>query len=139
AQEQLLAVPSTQGLFVANLPVGADDVPLAQRPSQNAANATPTQKTSLVVYDNLGSEVMLDIHYTKTGPNTWEVAVFNQAGAAPGAPFPYAPGSLLTTASLTFDATTGKLTAPTGGVNVAVPNGGTFNLDISGLTQLGME
>lgn len=139
AQNQLLAVPSTQGLFVANLPVGADDVPLAQRPSQNAANATPTQKTSLVVYDNLGSEVMLDIHYTKTGPNTWEVAVFNQAGAAPGAPFPYAPGSLLTTASLTFDATTGKLTAPTGGVNVAVPNGGTFNLDISGLTQLGME
>ena len=139
AQNQLLAVPSTQGLFVANLPVGADDVPLAQRPSQNAANATPTQKTSLVVYDNLGSEVMLDIHYTKTGPNTWEVAVFNQAGAAPGTPFPYAPGSLLTTASLTFDATTGKLTAPTGGVNVAVPNGGTFNLDISGLTQLGME
>lgn len=139
AQDQLLAVPSTQGLFVANLPVGADDVPLAQRPSQNAANATPTQKTSLVVYDNLGSEVMLDIHYTKTGANTWEVAVFNQAGAAPGAPFPYAPGSLLTTANLTFDATTGKLTAPTGGVDIAVPNGGTFNLDISGLTQLGME
>ncbi len=55
---------------------------------------------------------MLDIHYTKTGPNTWEVAVFNQAGAAPGAPFPYAPGSLLVTATLTFDGTTGALTAP---------------------------
>jgi flagellar hook protein FlgE len=140
AQEQLLAVPSTQGLFVANLPVGAADVPLAQRPSQNAAGATPTQKTSLVVYDNLGSEVVLDVHYTKTGANTWEVAVFNQAGAAPGAPFPYAAGSLITTANLTFSGTTGALTAPaTGNVAIAVPNGGTFNLDISGLTQLGME
>lgn len=139
AQEELLAVPSTQGLFVANLPVGAADVPLAQRPSQNAANATGTQKTSLVVYDNLGSEVMLDIFYTKTGPNAWEVAVFNQAGAAPGAPFPYAPGSLITTANLTFNGTTGALTAPAAGVNIAVPNGGTFNLDVSGLTQLGME
>ena len=139
AQEQLLAVPSTQGLFVANLPVDAADVPLAQRPSQNAANATATQKTSLVVYDNLGSEVMLDIYYTKIGPNSWEVAVFNQAGAAPGAPFPYAPGSLLTSTTLTFNGTTGALTAPAAGVNIAVPNGGTFNLDVSGLTQLGME
>src|SRR5690606_1549307 len=139
AQEQLLAVPSTQGLFVANLPVGAADVPLAQRPSQNAATATATQKTSLVVYDNLGSEVMLDVHYTKTGANTWEVAVFNQAGAAPGAPFPYAAGSLITTANLTFDGTTGALTGPAGGIDIAVPNGGTFNLDISGMTQLGLE
>ena len=139
AQEQLLAVPSTQGLFVANLPVGADTVLPANLPSANGAGATATQKTSLVVYDNLGSEVMLDVHYTKTGANTWEVAVFNQAGAAPGAPFPYAPGSLLTTATLTFDGTTGALTAPVGGINIAVPNGGAFNLDISGLTQLGME
>ena len=139
AQEQLLAVPSTQGLFVANLPVGADTVLPANLPSANGAGATATQKTSLVVYDNLGSEVMLDVHYTKTGANTWEVAVFNQAGAAPGAPFPYAPGSLLTTATLTFDGTTGALTAPVGGINIAVPNGGVFNLDVSGLTQLGME
>ena len=111
----------------------------ANLPSANGAGATSTQKTSLVVYDNLGSEVMLDVHYTKTGANTWEVAVFNQAGAAPGAPFPYAPGSLITTANLTFDGTTGMLTAPVGGINIAVPNGGAFNLDISGLTQLGME
>ena len=139
AQEELLAVPSTQGLFTANLPVDAADVPLALRPSQNAAGATPTQKTSLVVYDNLGSEVVLDIHYTKTGPNAWEVAVFNQAGAAPGAPFPYTAGSLLVTANLTFDGTTGALTAPAAGVDIPVPNGITFNLDISKMTQLGME
>jgi flagellar hook protein FlgE len=139
AQQGLLAVPSTQGTFTANLPVDADIVAAADLPSANAATATATHKTSLVVYDNLGSEVMLDIHYTKTGANTWEVAVFNQAGAAPGAPFPYAAGSLLVTATLTFDGTTGKLTAPAAGIDIPVPNGGTFNLDMSGMTQLGME
>jgi flagellar hook protein FlgE len=139
AQEELLAVPSTQGIFTANLPVGADTELPVNWPSANAGTAASTQKTSLVVYDNLGSEVMLDIHYTKTGANTWEVAVFDQAGAAPGAPFPYAPGSLLVSTTLTFDGTTGALTAPAAGVDIPVPNGGTFNLDISKMTQLGME
>ncbi|MEW9804462.1 flagellar hook protein FlgE [Mesorhizobium sp. ZMM04-5] len=139
AQEELIAVPSTQGVFTANLPVGADVVVPGNLPSANAATATSTQKTSLVVYDNLGSEVMLDIHYAKTGPNTWEIAVFDQAGAAPGAPFPYAPGSLLATSTLTFDGTTGALTAPLAGVDIPVPNGGTFNLDISKMTQLGTD
>ena len=139
AQEELLAVPSSQGVFTANLPVDATAVAAGLLPSANAPGATPTQKTSLVVYDNLGSEVMLDIHYTKTGANTWEVAVFNQAGAAPGAPFPYAAGSLLTTTTLTFSGTTGALTSPAAGINIPVPNGVTFNLDISNMTQLGME
>jgi flagellar hook protein FlgE len=139
AQEELLAVPSSQGVFTANLPVDAPVVAAGLLPSANAPGATATQKTSLVVYDNLGSEVMLDIHYTKTGTNTWEVAVFNQAGAAPGAPFPYAAGSLLSTATLTFNGTTGALTSPAAGVNIPVPNGVTFNLDISKMTQLGME
>ncbi len=139
SQQELLAVPSTQGTFTANLPVDADIVAAGQLPSANSPTATATQKTSLVVYDNLGSEVMLDIHYTKTGANTWEIAVFNQAGAAPGAPFPYAPGSLLATQTLTFNGTTGALVSPAGGVNIPVPNGGTFNLDLSKMTQLGME
>lgn len=136
AQQGLIATPSTQGTFTANLPAGAD-IASGPLPSTNDPNAVATQKSSLVVYDNLGNEVMLDIHYTKTAANTWEVAVFNQAGAAPGAPFPYAPGSLLTTATLTFDGTTGALTAPAGGINVAVPDGQTFNLALGGMTQLG--
>ncbi len=139
AQQGLIADPSTRGTFTANLPADADVVAAGLLPSANAAGATATHKTSLVVYDNLGSEVILDVHYTKTGANTWEVAVFNQAGAAPGAPFPYAAGSLLATQTLTFDGTNGTLTSPTGGINIAVPNGQTFNLDMSKMTQLGME
>ncbi len=136
AQQGLIATASTQGTFTANLPAGAD-IASGPLPSSNDPNAVATQKSSLVVYDNLGNEVMLDIHYTKTAANTWEVAVYNQAGAAPGAPFPYAAGSLLTSATLTFDGTTGALTSPTGGINVAVPGGQTFNLALGGMTQLG--
>lgn len=139
AQQGLIADPSTRGNFTANLPADANAVAAGLLPSTNAAGATATHKTSLVVYDNLGSEVILDIHYTKTGANTWEVAVFNQAGASTGTPFPYAAGSLLTTQTLTFDGTNGTLVSPTGGMNIAVPNGQNFNLDMSKMTQLGME
>jgi len=136
AQQGLIAEASTQGTFKANLPSGAD-IASGPLPSSNDPNAVATQKSSLVVYDNLGNEVMLDIHYTKTADNTWEVAVYNQAGAAPGAPFPYSGGSLLTTSTLTFDGTTGALTSPAGGINITVPGGQPFNLSLDGMTQLG--
>ncbi len=139
AQEELVAVPSANGVFTANLPVDAAIVPPANLPSTNSAGATSTQKASLVVYDNLGSEVMLDIHYTKTGANTWQVAVFNQAGAAPGTTFPYAVGSLLVTQTLTFSGTTGDLTGAVTGVTIPVPNGASLTLDMSKMTQLGLE
>ena len=85
--------------------------PPANLPSANAATATASAKSSLVVYDNLGNEVLLDVYFTKTGTNTWEVAVYNQANAAPGTSFPYTAGPLAPPTTLTFDATTGKLTA----------------------------
>ncbi|MBX3582153.1 MAG: flagellar hook protein FlgE [Rhizobiaceae bacterium] len=135
AQQGLIATPSTQGTFKANLPAGAD-IASGPLPSSNDPNAVATQKSSLVVYDNLGNEVMLDLHYTKTAANTWEVAVYDQSGAAPGAPFPYSSGPLAT-ATLTFDATTGALTSPAGGLNIGVPGGQTFNIALDGMTQLG--
>ena len=83
SQTELTAVPSKNGLFTANLPAGATVVAPANLPSANAATATASAKSSLVVYDNLGNEVLLDVYFTKTGTNTWEVAVYNQANAAP--------------------------------------------------------
>ena len=38
--------------------------------------------------------MLLDVYFTKTGTNTWEVAVYNQANAAPGTSFPYTAGPL---------------------------------------------
>jgi flagellar hook protein FlgE len=136
SQTELTAVPSKNGLFTANLPAGATVVAPANLPSANAATATGSAKSSLVVYDNLGSEVLLDVYFTKTGANTWEVAVYNQANAAPSTSFPYTAGPLATQ-TLTFDGTTGKLTgASADNIVIPVPGGVPFTLDLAATSQL---
>lgn len=135
SQDALIAAPSTFGKFTANLPANADVVVAADLPSANAATATYSAKSSMVVYDNLGGEVLLDIYYTKTGANTWEVTVYNQADAAAGTGFPYTSGPLVTD-TLTFDGTTGQLTGAVDSVTLTVPNGASFELDLSSMTQL---
>jgi flagellar hook protein FlgE len=137
SQTELTAVPSKNGLFTANLPAGATVVAAANLPSANAATATASAKSSLVVYDNLGSEVLLDVYFTKTGANTWEVAVYNQANAAPGTSFPYTAGPLTPPVTLNFDPTNGKLTAASAkDITIPVPGGVPFKLDLAGTSQL---
>ena len=136
-QEQLDALPSTEGRLSANLPAAA--AVSADLPSGNAATAQPTTKTSIVGYDNLGTEVIFDVYFSMTAPNQWEVAVFDQRDAAAGGAFPYAAGPLATT-TLDFDPTTGNL-AGGGATDIAipVPNGATVDLDLSQMTQLSAD
>jgi flagellar hook protein FlgE len=134
----MTATPSTRGEFSANLPSTAEEVASGELPSDNDAGSKYTAKSSLVAYDNLGAEVMLDVYFTKTADNTWEVTVFNKADAASGGTtsFPYAdPPGALTTATLDFDPTTGKLTSG-GDLSLSIPNGATLELDLNGMTQL---
>lgn len=136
SQDSLISAPSTFGTFTANLPEGADIVVPANLPSANAGTAQYSAKSSVVTYDNLGGEVLLDIYFTKTGANTWEVAVYNQADAAPGTGFPYASAALATE-TLDFDGTTGQLDALSAdSITLTVPNGASFELDLSAMTQL---
>ena len=132
----LMATPTTSGAFSANLPSDASSVIAADLPSANAATASWTSKSSLVVYDNLGSKVTLDVYLTKTGANSWEVAVYDQSTAGPSG-FPYSSGPL-TVESLQFDPTNGSLSAPVPGqLSIGIPNGRSMSLDVSGMTQLG--
>jgi flagellar hook protein FlgE len=103
-------------------------------PSANVAGATYTSESSLVTYDNLGNAVNLNVYFSKTASNTWEVSVYNAADAASGGGFPYTQPAL-TTQTLNFSAANGSLTSPTS-LSLAIPNGQTLNLDISGMTQL---
>ena len=137
---QLDAMPSGAGQFFANLPSNAPAVTVgADLPSANGATATPTAKSSLVSYDNLGNEVLLDMYFTKTAPESWEVAVYNQADAPATGGFPYAAGPLATQ-TLNFDATTGGLTgASADSVSLTVPNGATLDIDLSQSTQLATD
>jgi flagellar hook protein FlgE len=134
SQSELTATPSRNGVFTANLPADATIVAAANLPSANAATAAHSAKSSLVVYDNLGKEVILDIYYTKTAANTWEVAVFNQANAAPSTSFPYTAPALATQ-TMTFNPTTGKLTAG-GNLTIPVPGGASLALNMTKTTQL---
>ena len=135
----LSAAPTTAGSFLANLPAGADIVSGANLPSLNTAGSQYTAKSSLITYDNLGGEVLLDVYFSKTGGNQWEVTVFAAEGAAEGGGFPYASGPL-TTEALSFDATTGSL-APgsASSIDIAIPGGETFTLDLSDMSQLSTD
>ena len=136
AQNELTATPSTGGLMSLNLPALADDLSAGDVPSDNLATSKYTAKSSMQVYDDLGGQIVLDIYFTKTGADTWEVAVYNKADAASGGGFPYSSAAL-STETLTFDPTTGDYTSssPTS-VNLTIPGGQTFTLDLDNVTQL---
>jgi flagellar hook protein FlgE len=138
-QQALQATASTEGHITANLPSEAAIVAAASLPSANDAAAAHSAKTSLASYDNLGKEVILDVYMTKSGANSWEVAIFDRTQAAAGGGFPYASGPLATE-TLTFDATNGNLAAasPTA-ITATVPNGQDVTLDLSGMTQLAAD
>lgn len=135
----LVATPSTSGGYTANLPVSAPTVAAGSLPSDNLATSTYSAKTSIVAYDNTGGEQMLDVYFTKTGANTWEVAVFDRATATPGTFFPYgAPGTpALATQTLTFDPLNGQLaTGSFTDITIPVPGGQNLTLDMTGMTEL---
>jgi len=139
SQTDLVAIPSATGIFTANLPADAEEVTDPNDwPSANNATAKYSAKSSLVTYDHLGSEQLLDVYYTKTGPNTWEVAIFKQSDAAPDTSFPYAGDEMVGTQTLTFDPSNGKLTTTPLNINVTIPGppAQSIDIDLSKMTQL---
>ncbi|MFH1793344.1 MAG: flagellar hook protein FlgE [Pseudomonadota bacterium] len=136
SQNELNATPSTQGSMSLNLPANATAVLAANLPSANAASAEYTAKSSLQVYDDLGGQVVLDVYYTKTAADTWEVAVYNKADASATGGFPYSSAALATQ-TLTFDPTTGEYTgASATDITLTIPDGQSFTLDLENATQL---
>jgi flagellar hook protein FlgE len=149
-----LAVPTTSGIFFANLPSTAPVVAAASTPSAIQAAgviaatppstwATPvfTDKTSLLAYDDLGAPVTLDIYMTRLAPtvgppvvDNWEVDVYNSANSVAGGGFPYTIAALASQ-TLSFSSTTGQAVGGTS-LAVAIPNGKTMTLNMSGMSQV---
>lgn len=135
-QNEISATASREGIFTANLPADAEEVSAANLPSANAATAEYSAKSSLLAYDSLGREVLLDVYSTKTADNTWEITIFNKADAAENTSFPYA-NAALATETLDFDGTTGYLTSTSATeITLAVPGGENLTLDLSRMSQL---
>jgi flagellar hook protein FlgE len=132
----LAAAPSTEGNFTANLPSNAAVTAAGDLPSTNSATAQFAGKSSLVTFDNLGNEVVLDVFFAKSTAGQWEMSVFSKADAPATGDFPYASGPLATV-TLDFDATTGRLTPTSANsLNIPIPNGATLELDLSQMSQL---
>nr|WP_321462026.1 flagellar hook protein FlgE [uncultured Cohaesibacter sp.] len=153
-QSSLEANATTEGSMSGNLPANAA-VEAAPLPSANdgvITNINYTAKTSLVAYDDVGNQLQLDIYYTKTGTDTWEVSVFNNADATDGG-FPYATpvttvhGNTYTnpmsTTTLTFNADgTLAATSPTSfsfHIPDHVPATEDVEVSIAGITQLAAD
>ncbi len=116
----LQANASTAGAFNVNLPLNAAIIAPANLPSANAATAQYTGMTSITAYNNLGSQITLDVYSSNLGGGNWEIAVFNRADAAPGGGFPYTGGALATQ-TLNFDTTNGQLD-PLSPTSISRPN-----------------
>ena len=129
------SIPSTAATLVANLPSNSTPVTVAANlPSTNSASSTYTAETSLVAYDNLGSPHTINIYFTNTGGNNWEVDAFDASAAATGGGFPYTSGPLVTQ-TLTFSSTTGALTSGSP-LTLTVPSGQPLSIDLGQTTQL---
>lgn len=136
----LQSTPSTAGTFKSNLPINQDDgtaTPAvtvgANLPSSNLNTATPTKgPTSMQVIDNVGNLRVLDIYATRTGADTWEIAVFDSSGRASGADFfPYSAASALGDVELQFDSSGNlDMSGPTS-LTLNIINGAPFTLDLS--------
>ncbi len=135
----LTARASDVGELKVNLESNAALVAPALLPSTNGVLSEFTSKTSLVTYDNLGNQELVDVYYSKTAANTWEVAVYAQSDAATNGGFPYSSAALLTD-TLQFDPSTGDLTGGSpGSLVVNIPNGQALTLDISKSSQLAAD
>lgn len=132
----LTATPSTAGTLKVNIPSEAPVVPAAQLPGGNAANAAFTAKSSLVAYDNLGGDVKLDIYFSKTAANVWQVAVFDgRTASSTSGNFPYSSLPLAVSA-LVFGADGSFAAGTTGQISFSIPGGSAFTLNAAGTTQL---
>ena len=144
-QSGLQATASTSGIVNANLDSRATAVTTPVTPRDIGANPASTindvkytSSTSVVTYDSLGNAVQLDLYYTKTADNTWQVTAFNHADANAGSgSFPYSAGPIESSAvNLVFDPTTGKLDPSSDKqISVPIPGGQTVTLDLSTTTQ----
>jgi flagellar hook protein FlgE len=118
----LPATASTKGTFAANLP--STDAIGAGAP---ATSANYTQKTSIVMYDSLGTAQTVNIYFTKTAANAWSASAYDSTNTL-------IAGS---TTALAFSAAGVLPSAPATTMSFTVPGSGAspMKLDLTSMTQ----
>ena len=120
--------PSTQGyISSANL-------------NSNAPIATAgkySKLTNITTFDKLGNKVQIDIYFTKTGTNTWQVAAYDHAASPPTSTGDLPATGPLNATTLNFDANGQLIGTPT--LNFTVPNGQNFTFSLKNISQLAAD
>ena len=122
ASLSMQARPSTIGTISGNLPADAAIV---------TGGANFTKATSITTYDNLGHAVVVDLYFSKTASNTWQVSAYDSSKPASF------PGSPLGQTNLTFDSN-GKIQGLPK-LNFTVPKGQPMSIDMANMTALAGE
>ena len=149
--QELQASPSSSGNFRANLPYTAPlwtGPDLSANPAvspvpglEQAMQEKSVIKSSLIVYDNVGQEVLLDIYFEKISADEWRVSAYYQPDATATDSFPYSQPPI-GNMTLEFDPTNGKLagtSADTLDVDLTALNGQLIEIDVSLMTQLATD
>ncbi len=132
----LSASPTTSGTLTANLPSTNSIISSADLPSANSSTSTYDEKTSVVMYNDLGGSENVDLYFAQTSSGTWQVSAFDHSAASSSGGFPYSSGPLATT-TLSFSSSSGYLASSSANsLSIPVPGGSTMTLDLSGMTQL---
>ena len=132
----LSASPTTTGTLTANLPATDSIIAAANLPSANSASSTYDEKTSVVMYNNLGGSQTIDLYFAQTSSGTWEITAYDDSAASSSGGFPYSSGPLATT-TLNFNPSNGNLASTSANsISIPVPGGATMTLNLSSMTQL---
>jgi len=114
ADSELSAEVTTEGVFSANLPADAE--------------IGDTEKSSLVVYDYMGRKKIINLEYTKTAADEWRLDIVDE------------DDNVIGTATLEFDAVTGRLSAASDSeIQFDIPGtapAANVTIDLAGMSQL---
>ncbi|WP_064601640.1 flagellar hook protein FlgE [Photobacterium sp. J15] len=115
-----------------NLDANATVIDPKAKPFDKEDPTTFTSSVTTTVFDSIGAEHEVTQYYVKTGANQWQAHYVVDDGTTPAK-----------TVDVTFDAN-GKITAPTGGVDLAfTPTNGagaqTVKFDMADVSQYGSE
>ncbi len=135
-------LPSTATALASTTTTNADGTTTTTTPTSpansNSASTQYTDKTSLTVFDDLGTTENLDVYLTKTGDNAWEATAYKQSDASASGGFPYSSGNV-GTVNVTFDPTTGNFAAGSSTTLNATVGGNTIPISLAGTTQLATD
>ncbi|HEX2018378.1 MAG TPA: flagellar hook protein FlgE, partial [Aurantimonas sp.] len=109
------------------LPVG--EIVAPQRTSEanfslqfpESAETNSTKKSSMVIYDNIGRAIVVDVNMEKTAANEWTISYDDDTGTQ--------------TSVINFDAVTGLGTATPANMTYTFPGGQTFPIGLGPLTE----